>query len=99
LKNNRLTDISILTNTALLKILKAKQQPQKLKKENCTKTTLYDFASNEKLDEIDAREWFEMTKRQKFCDRYGKKIKNWKGALINFCKAKKQNRTQREDNA
>ena len=55
---------------------------------------LYDFASKYKLDDVDAREWFDMTSYRHWTDRYGKTIENWKGACRNFCRARAASRIQ-----
>jgi hypothetical protein len=55
---------------------------------------LYAFASRYRLDEADARQWFEMTLYRRGCDRDGNIIQNWQGACRNFCKAKMASRGQ-----
>lgn len=55
---------------------------------------LYAFASRYRLDEADARQWFEMTLYRRGCDRNGNIIQNWQGACRNFCKAKMASRGQ-----
>lgn len=57
-------------------------------------TELYDFASKYKLDDVDAREWFDMSSYRHWNDRYGKPIENWKGACRNFCRARAASRIQ-----
>lgn len=56
-------------------------------------TTVYNFAEEWCLDEIDCREWWEMTVRDRDgCDRDGNPILNWKGALKRYCAAKARRR-------
>ena len=55
---------------------------------------LYDFASKYSLDDVDAREWFDMTSYRHWTDRYGNVIENWKGACRNFCRARAASRIQ-----
>lgn len=55
---------------------------------------LYAFASRYRLDEADARQWFEMTLYRRGRDRDGNIIQNWQGACRNFCKAKMVGRGQ-----
>lgn len=57
---------------------------------------LYAFASRYRLDEADARQWFEMTLYRRGRDRDGNIIQNWQGACRNFCKAKMASRGQPE---
>lgn len=59
---------------------------------------LYDFATEQGLDDADAREWYEMT----FTDRNGKDkngepIKNWQGALKRFCQSRKRKREMNDE--
>lgn len=53
-----------------------------------TKEEVYAFAEEHHLDDIIAREWFEMHQERGFKDKNGKSIVNWKGALTRYCKAR-----------
>lgn len=59
------------------------------------KSEVIDFASDNGLDVDDASEWAEINlKERKGKDASGKPIKNWKGALVNYCKAMKEKRSE-----
>lgn len=51
-----------------------------------TKDELYDFAQEQSLADDVARQFWEICESRNWCDKNGKKIGNWKGALINFSK-------------
>lgn len=54
---------------------------------------LYDFATDERLDHDDARDWYEMTVNGRDGhDRNGNIITNWKGACKRFCDSRKNKR-------
>lgn len=56
-------------------------------------TEVYEFAEEWHLDDIDCREWWEMTVRDRGgCDREGNPILNWKGAVKRYCAAKAKRR-------
>ena len=51
------------------------------------------FANAENLDYDDCREWWEINFVERHgADKDGKRIKNWKGALVNWCKAQSERR-------
>lgn len=86
-------DISILTIQALTDFEKPKQpKPQN---EPCTKENLYEFIKKFDLNEFWARNWFEWHIENGFKDKQGKLIKNWKGALLNYCKTKENGTTKK----
>lgn len=59
-------------------------------------TEVYEFAEEWHLDDIDCREWWEMTVRDRGgCDRDGNPILNWKGAVKRYCAAKAKRRAGR----
>lgn len=59
-------------------------------------TEVYEFAKERHLDDIDCREWWEMTVRDRGgCDRDGNPILNWKGAVKSYCAAKAKRRAGR----
>ena len=77
-------DISILTAQVLTDL--DKPHPPKPKNEPCTKNSLYDFIKQFHLNEFIARNWYEWHNENGFKDKQGKIIKNWKGALLNYCR-------------
>lgn len=66
---------------------------QPAKNKPLTKDNVYNFAADHNLDTDDARTWFEQNFVERpGCDKNGEVIKNWQGALINYCKAEKAKR-------
>ena len=51
-----------------------------------SKDELYDFAEEQFIDDGIARQFWEICESRNWCDKNGKKIVSWKGALINFSK-------------
>lgn len=51
-----------------------------------TKDDLYDFAQEQGIADDVARQFWGICESRNWCDKNGKKIGNWKGALINFSK-------------
>lgn len=66
---------------------------QKLKSHFKTpsKEELYDFVEEQNIDDHIARQFWEICESRNWCDKNGKKIGNWKGALINFSKTMEAN--------
>lgn len=81
-------DISVLAAQVLNNIENPKATTPKPKKEQCTKDNLYDFIKQFHLNESLARNWYEWHNENGFKDKQGKIIKNWKGALLNYCRSK-----------
>lgn len=50
------------------------------------KDEIYDFADEQGIADDVARQFWEICESRNWCDKNGKKIGNWKGALINFSK-------------
>ena len=57
---------------------------------------LYAFAAANDLDEIDAREWYEMSEKRGWKDRYGNPIRDWELACEAYCARKALNRLKKE---
>ena len=57
-----------------------------------TTAELYDFAEAARLNEADAREWWELCTERGWKDRYGKPIRNWKKACERYCARRAINR-------
>lgn len=57
---------------------------------------LYAFAAANDLDDIDAREWYEMCTSRGWRDRYGNPIRDWKLACEAYCARKALNRLKKE---
>lgn len=58
-----------------------------------SKKEVLDFAADNGLDIDDARTWWERNFVERpGCDRYGEVFKNWKGALVNACRAESKKR-------
>ena len=57
---------------------------------------LYAFAAANDLDEIDAREWYEMCTSRGWRDRYGNPIRDWELACEAYCARKALNRLKKE---
>lgn len=53
---------------------------------------LYDFAEAARLNEADAREWWELCTERGWKDRSGKPIRNWKAACERYCARRAINR-------
>lgn len=53
---------------------------------------LYDFADAARLNEADAREWWELCTERGWKDRYGKPIRDWKKACERYCARRAINR-------
>lgn len=53
---------------------------------------LYDFAEAARLNEADAREWYEMCTERGWKDRSGKPIRDWKKACERYCARRAINR-------
>ena len=53
---------------------------------------LYDFAEAARLNEADAREWWELCTERGWKDRYGKPIRDWKKACERYCARRAINR-------
>ena len=60
--------------------------------ETPTTAELYDFAEAARLNEADAREWWELCTERGWKDRYGKPIRNWKKACERYCARRAINR-------
>lgn len=58
---------------------------------------LYAFAAENDLDDIDAREWYEMSIKREWRDRHGNPIHDWKLACEAYCARKALNRLKKED--
>lgn len=67
-------------------IMQQTQSKTKPKTKPPTKDELYDFAQEQFIDDGIARQFWEISESRNWCDKKGKKIGNWKGALINFSK-------------
>lgn len=67
------------SKTSQNKMTKPKTKPP-------TKDEIYDFAEEQFIDDGIARQFWEICESRNWCDKNGKKIVNWKGALINFSK-------------
>lgn len=91
-----ITDISVLATQVLTDLDKPK--PPKPQKELCTKNSLYDFVRQFHLNEFVARNWYEWHIENGFTDQQGNPIKNWKGALLNYCRTKKHGIIKRATN-
>ena len=57
-----------------------------------TTADLYDFAEAARLNEADAREWWELCTERGWKDRSGKPIRNWKKACERYCARRAINR-------
>ena len=57
-----------------------------------TTAELYDFAEAARLNEADAREWWELCTERGWKDRYGNPIRNWKAACERYCAKMAANR-------
>ena len=57
-----------------------------------TTAELYDFAEAARLNEADAREWWELCTERGWKDRYGKPIRDWKKACERYCARRAINR-------
>lgn len=53
---------------------------------------MYDFAEAARLNEADAREWWELCTERGWKDRYGKPIRNWEKACERYCARRAINR-------
>ena len=60
--------------------------------ETPTTAELYDFAEAARLNEADAREWWELCTERGWKDRSGKPIRNWKKACERYCARRAINR-------
>ena len=60
--------------------------------ETPTTAELYDFAEAARLNEADAREWWELCTERGWKDRYGKPIRDWKKACERYCARRAINR-------
>ena len=60
--------------------------------ETPTTAELYDFAVAARLNEADAREWWELCTERGWKDRYGKPIRDWKKACERYCARRAINR-------
>ncbi len=60
--------------------------------ETPTTAELYDFAEAARLNEADAREWWELCTERGWKDRSGKPIRNWKAACERYCAKRAANR-------
>ena len=60
--------------------------------ETPTTAMLYDFAAAARLNEADAREWWELCTERGWKDRYGKPIRDWKKACERYCARRAINR-------
>ena len=60
--------------------------------ETPTTAELYDFAEAARLNEADAREWWELCTERGWKDRSGKPIRNWKAACERYCARRAINR-------
>lgn len=59
-----------------------------------TKQEVIEFAIDHNLDPDDASTWAEQNlKERKGKDKFGNRIENWKGALINYCKSETAKRS------
>ena len=60
-----------------------------------SKQEVLDFAADNGLDVDDARLWYERNYVERpGCDKDGEVIRNWRGALINACKAEASKRSE-----
>lgn len=57
-----------------------------------SKAELYDFAEAARLNEADAREWWELCTERGWKDRSGKPIRDWKKACERYCARRAINR-------
>ena len=57
-----------------------------------TTAELYDFAEAARLNEADAREWWELCTERGWKDRSGKPIRDWKKACERYCARRSINR-------
>ena len=57
-----------------------------------TTAELYDFAEAARLNEADAREWWELCTERGWKDRYGKPIRDWEKACERYCARRAINR-------
>lgn len=57
-----------------------------------TTAELYDFAEAARLNEADAREWWELCNERGWKDRSGKPIRDWKAACERYCARRAINR-------
>lgn len=92
---NNLKDISILTNQ-VLKHIEHPTKPNPQKENEFNKNNLYDFIRKFHLNEFIARNWYEWKKEKGLIDSKGNPIKNWKGALLNLCRSKKDGIIKKE---
>ena len=60
--------------------------------ETPTTAELYDYAEAARLNEADAREWWELCTERGWKDRSGKPIRNWKKACERYCARRAINR-------
>ena len=60
--------------------------------ETPTTAELYDFAEAARLNEADAREWWELCTERGWKDRSGKPIRDWKKACERYCARRAINR-------
>lgn len=60
-----------------------------------TKTELYDFAHDTGNDAF-VLDFWELNAPRGWCDRYGKRIMNWRGCFLNYCKAIREKERQEE---
>jgi hypothetical protein len=67
-------------------LAKSQNKMTKPKTKPPTKDEIYDFAEEQFIDDGIARQFWEICESRNWCDKNGKKIVNWKGALINFSK-------------
>lgn len=58
-----------------------------------TTQDLYNFCADNKLDEADARDCFEMCSERDWKDQNGKQIGDWKKFIIGFCEHRQQKRS------
>lgn len=63
--------------------------PKKIYGANPTLDDIYHFASEENICDALAHSFWEMNNRRYWRDSNGQKIKNWKGAFINYAKKMK----------
>lgn len=87
-------DISLLTNKALFGMSAAAsqkrtaQKPQTKSGKPPTKCEVYDFAQ-ETGNVAFAVDFLDMNARTNWHDGKGRKIMNWKGAFLNFCRGER----------
>lgn len=54
---------------------------------------VYDYARSQELNDMIAREWYEMTSEREWCTRDGEIIKNWRSALKAYVKTRTKSLT------